>query len=641
MRDIKDIVYEHIGYTKKISISDVSQELQKVSGIKRLLRKIAFKLTWWIIEPVVLNFNHQVDLNLNFYHYLVHLENMPMDYENYKKRALNDYKQYIAHNEPTNFELKYQRGYRFDRQPLISMVLFVKGTNTDYLKDVINSIRAQTYDNWELHIVTYCKDIETKAKKLYGMDKQIKCCLLDKPRTDEAVLDFVIRQTQGEYVCFINQYDTIAPFTLHEVVKIINEHTDAGLIYGDYDKIKDFVRFKPAFRPNFAPDTLRSTNYIGDFYFIKSCLLKEIAEHMEYNGDMHYEVILRAVELTNEIYRIPKILKNKRYPEASKLKETDLKAGINADVIKSHIDRKLKLKSTVEYIGVSDIYRVDYEVVDNPGVSILIPNKDSIKFLKPCVESILKNTTYDNYEIVIIENNSLEKETFVYYEELEKSDRIRVIKFPDTPDTRFNYQKIINFGVKNCENDYIMQLNNDMELITPNWLELMLGFAQRDDIGAVGAKLYYPDKSLQHAGGMLTGSDAICDHIFRFMPKNAHSYENRDLWIQNISWVTGACLLSKREIYEQVGFMSEEYEKSFGDVDFCMKIRGLGKKIVYQAFVELIHYEGKTRGLCETSEEVDEFIKEREMFRIKWMDEIKRGDPYNDASMDKVFFDSE
>jgi len=447
-------------------------------------------------------------------------------------------------------------------------------------------------------------------------------------------LQIAAERAHGDFIGFLNPTDTLSMFTLYEVVKTINDFPDVDFIYGDDDNIIDLKRDEPDFKPDFAPDTLRSTNYIGDFFFVKRKLLAKVEESMECIGDFHYEMILHAAEQANRFFHIPKILNHKRCIKTSS--EHNKKIGINSDLIKSHITRDLELDCTVEYTGFDDIYKVDYILNGQPKVSILIPNKDHLELLRPCIESIQKLTTYNNYEIVIIENNSKEKETFEYYEELGKIKNIKVVYYPEK---EFNYQKIINFGVKNCDTDFILQLNNDIELITPDWLEIMLGYAQRNDVGAVGVKLFYPDKSIQHAGGVLIGNDAVCDHMFRFMPANAYGYRNRDQLIKNVSWVTGACMLCSKETYERVGYMTEDFEKFFGDADFCMKIRVYGKSVIYNPYVELIHHEGKTRGHCESLKDVLEFEREREMFKKKWNDELKRGDLFNDPNMEKILFD--
>ena len=248
-----------------------------------------------------------------------------------------------------------------------------------------------------------------------------------------------------------------------------------------------------------------------------------------------------------------------------------------------------------------------------------------------CIKSILDLTTYKNYEIDIVENNSENDETFEYYKELEKNEKIKILYYPEKG---FNYSKIINYGVKNVDGDYVIQLNNDTKLLTPEWLEEMLGFAQREDVGAVGVKMYYPDDTIQHAG-LAIGVNIVAAHMFRGLPKGQHGYFARESSIQDMSAVTAACIMTKREIYEQVGYMDEKFAVAFNDVDFCLKIRELGKLIVYNPFIEFTHYESKTRGDENTPEKKKRFEGEIKLFLKKWDKFLEKGDPYFNRNFDK------
>ena len=282
------------------------------------------------------------------------------------------------------------------------------------------------------------------------------------------------------------------------------------------------------------------------------------------------------------------------------------------------------LKATVEHGASLGTYRVRYQFEGNPKVSIVIPNKDEKETLKTCVESILEKTTYENYEIVIVENNSETEEIFAYYKELEENEKIKVVRYEEKG---YNYSKLINLGVKNSDGEFIMQLNNDTKVETEDWLEDMLGFCARDDVGAVGVKLFYPDNTIQHAG-IVFGVDRVATHLFRGLPRHLPGYFARESSIQDFSAVTGACMLAKRSTYEEVGYMDENMPVAFNDLDFCLKIRETGKLIVYDPFVTLIHYESKTRGYEDTPEKVARFEAEIEKFQKKWKKIYDEGDPY-------------
>ena len=352
----------------------------------------------------------------------------------------------------------------------------------------------------------------------------------------------------------------------------------------------------------------------------------------DFDGAQDYDILLRMSEIAEHIYHIPKILYHWRVHELS-----TAKAGAHAKpyayeagkkAVQAHIDR-LGLKGTVEAGNTLGTYKVNYEVIGNPKVSIIIPNKDYASTLKVCLKSIIKLTTYKNYEIIVVENNSTEDETFEYYKKIDGKDNIKVVYYPEKV---FNYSAIINFGVRNCTGDYVIQLNNDTELLTPNWLQEMLGFAQREDVGAVGVKMYYPDRTIQHAG-IIVGIGGVAGHVFKNIPKNLHGYFSKDAMIQNLSAVTAACIMTPRKIYDDVGYMDEEFKVAFNDVDFCLKIRETGKLIIYTPYVEFLHYESKSRGYEDTVEKQQRFKGEIDRFYSKWQGFLDKGDPYYNINL--------
>ena len=296
--------------------------------------------------------------------------------------------------------------------------------------------------------------------------------------------------------------------------------------------------------------------------------------------------------------------------------------------VQDHINR-IGLKGTVTPGPVEGTYRTDYEVIGEPSVSIIIPNKDGKDILKVCIDSLLEKTTYKNYNIVVVENNSTSKEIFEYYKEIEKNPKIKVVYYKEKG---FNYPAIINLGVRSSDGEYVVQLNNDTELITPNWIELMLGFCQRKDVGAVGGKLYYPDDTIQHSG-IIIGLGGVAGHRFKEVEKDKHGYFGKESMIENLSAVTGALLFSKRSIYEEVGYMDEGFAVAFNDVDFCLKIRQKGYLIVYNPFVEFKHYESKTRGLENTPEKIKRFQGEIARFKDRWQEFLDEGDPYYNINL--------
>jgi len=529
--------------------------------------------------------------------------------------------QWIVSSEPTGVELEEQREFLFPVSPLITLVLPITEAPHESIIELFQSLKAQTYKKWEIHVINRSGKRCSDLKKLCRSDKRINYHFLSKPKI------------KGEYVGFLMQNYTLAAFALYEIVRLINEKPDADLIYSDEDRINENIRYNPQLKPEYSPDTLLSINYIESFFFVRKELLSNFSKKEYISGAGYFGLVLGICEYAEKIYRIPKILAHKRYDQDCSVQENSLISEGKLVAIQAHTKRQWGLSVTVTYVEETDTYCVVPEVLGTPMVSIIIPNKDSVELLRNCIETIIRLTTYSNYEIVVIENNSENNETFVYYSEIEALPQVRVIYYPQSG---FNYYKIINFGVKNCEADFILQLNNDTLLLTPDWLELMLGYAGRDDVGAVGVKLLYPDKSIQHVGGILHPDERLCSHVYAKMPGHTAGYMNRASIIQNVSWVTGACMMSRREIYEQVGFMDEDFAVNLGDLDFCMRIRALGKLIVLNPFVQLIHLEGKTRGFHETPEKAEMYRKEVELFRRKWAKELEKDDPYYNPGIERL-----
>jgi GT2 family glycosyltransferase len=385
--------------------------------------------------------------------------------------------------------------------------------------------------------------------------------------------------------------------------------------------------------------------------FKKELLDKIGGFNAEYDGAQDFDIILRATEKAKKIIHIPKVLYYWRIHKGSTSMQTEAKpyaieAGRKA--VAAHLER-IGLKGTVFNGENTGTYGIDYDVIGNPKVSILIPNKDGIDLLETCINSVLEKTTYSNYEIIIVENNSDKEETFEYYKRLIENEKIKVINYNkntvlnkdgenELPErigelkTGFNYSSIINFGVRNSDGDFIVQLNNDTELITPNWLERMIGFCQRDDVGAVGVKLYYPDETIQHAG-IIVGCLQVAAHVFRGLPKDKDGYFGREKIIQNMNAVTAACIMTKRSIYEEVGYMNEEFAVAFNDIDFCLRIRQTGKLIVYNPYVEFVHYESKTRGNDNDPDKIERFQGEINLFLNTWKDKLEKGDEYYNPNL--------
>ncbi len=547
----------------------------------------------------------------------------------------NLYQMWIENNEPTKEEIEEQRNKKFKLNPKISIIIPMYNTPLNFFKELVDSLIDQTYTNWELCLADGSPEKNQKLEKIYKKDERIKYKFIGENKGIAGNTNEALSLVTGDFVALLDHDDLLPIFSLYEIVKCINENPDVEFIYTDEDKFEKIggKRYDPYFKSDFAPDTLRANNFICHFSVFKKELINKLGGFRnEYDGAQDYDILLRMSEETNNIIHIPKILYHWRVHSLSTAKSGGTakpyayEAGIKA--IQDHIDR-IGLKGTVESGNTLGTYKVNYEIQGNPKVSIVIPNKDYIKTLKVCLNSIKKLTTYENYEIIIVENNSEEKETFEYYKKIDGKDKIKVVYFPEK---EFNYSKIINFGVKNSTGEYIVQLNNDTELLTPNWLQEMLGFAQRDDVGAVGAELFYPDNTIQHAG-IIIGIGGVAGHVFKNLPKGIHGYFSKDAMIQNLSAVTAACIMTPKSVYDEVGYMDEKFKVAFNDVDFCLKIRQTGKLIVYNPYVQFTHYESKSRGFEDTPEKKKRFQSEIDRFHDKWQSVLEKGDPYYNKNL--------
>ena len=545
------------------------------------------------------------------------------------------YQKWIAANEPTEEELEEQRKHKFSNQPKISIIIPMYNTPVKFFGELVDSLINQTYTNWELCLADGSNEENPELKDIYSKDSRIKYKFIGENKGISGNTNEALTLATGDFIGLLDHDDILPIFSLYEVVKCINEHPEVEFIYTDEDKFEEVggKRYDPYFKSDFGPDTLRANNYICHFSVFRKDLMEKLGGfRSEFDGAQDYDILLRMSEIAKHIYHIPKILYHWRVHELS-----TAKAGAHAKpyayeagkkAVQAHIDR-LGLKGTVEAGNTLGTYRVKYEVIGNPKVSIIIPNKDYASTLKVCLKSIIKLTTYKNYEIIVVENNSTEDETFEYYKKIDGKDNIKVVYYPEKV---FNYSAIINFGVRNCTGDYVIQLNNDTELLTPNWLQEMLGFAQREDVGAVGVKMYYPDRTIQHAG-IIVGIGGVAGHVFKNIPKNLHGYFSKDAMIQNLSAVTAACIMTPRKIYDDVGYMDEEFKVAFNDVDFCLKIRETGKLIIYTPYVEFLHYESKSRGYEDTVEKQQRFKGEIDRFYSKWQWFLDKGDPYYNINL--------
>ena len=551
-----------------------------------------------------------------------------------------EYEVWIRENEPKKSELDAQRKHKFKYEPKISLVVPMYNTPVKFFEELVDSLIRQTYSNWELCLADGSPEKNPKIEKITNKDKRIKYKFLGVNKNISGNTNEALKLVTGDFIGLLDHDDMLLDFSLYEVVKAINENPDVEFLFSDEDKIDDNYknRFEPYFKSDYGPDSLNSINYICHFSVFKKELMDKLEGfRSKYDGAQDYDIILRMTEFTQNIVHIPKILYHWRVHKDSTAKTPEAKpytreAGRKA--VEDHLKR-IGLEAVVREGRLIGTNEVEYKVIGNPKVSIMIPNKDEIDTLKVCLNSILEKTTYKNYEINIIENNSEKKETFEYYKELEKNPKIHILKYPEKG---FNYSKIMNFAAKNSNGDFLMQLNNDTELLTPDWLQKMVGYCQRKDVGCVGVSLFYPDETYQHAGTII-GLGGIAGHRFVGLSKDYYKftgyqgYFGKESNIEDLSAVTAACLMTKKSVYEEVGYMNEKLAVAFNDVDFCLRIREKGYLVVYNPYVQLTHYESKTRGLEDSPEKQKRFLSEIEEFNKTWKKYMEKGDPYYNTNL--------
>lgn len=537
-------------------------------------------------------------------------------------------------------EREFQENKKFDRDILFSIIVPLYNTPEVFLKEMIESVQDQTYAKWELCLADGSDDKHSDVEKIYRQyirkDKRIKYKKLDNNLGISENTNAAIEMATGDYIGLFDHDDLLHPSVLYEYMNVICEK-NADFIYCDEDKFEtiDGKYFEPNFKPDFSIDYLRSNNYICHFVVFKKSLLGRIGLfRKQFDGSQDHDMILRMTEIAENIVHVPKVLYHWRCSSASVAANPNAKtytaeAGIHA--INEHLVR-CGLKGRAESSTIHpNVYRVRYDITGNPMVSIIIPNKDHKEDLSRCVESIISKSTYPNYEIIIVENNSIEWQTFEYYKQLEEKPNVRIITYETKGE--FNYSAINNYGVKFAKGEHILLLNNDIEIIADNWLEEMLMFSQREDVGAVGAKLYYPNETIQHAGVIL-GIGGIAGHSHKYFPRNAYGYMSRLFIQQDLSAVTAACLMMKKNVFEDVNGLDEEkFKVAFNDVDLCMKIRDKGYLIAWTPYAEAYHYESISRGLEDTPEKQERFQGEVLAFKEKWGAVLQQGDPYYNPNL--------
>ena len=533
-------------------------------------------------------------------------------------------------------QLEKQHARKWDRTPLLSIVVPAYRTPEEFLEQMIDSLLAQSYENWELCIANGSPEDDRMQKVLREYtkkDSRIRVKNLEENLGIAGNTNAALAMASGEFVGLLDHDDLLAPNALYEVADRIVADEQTDVLYTDEDKVTTDLKehFQPHFKPDFSIDLLRSNNYICHFFVVRRTLLEKTGGfRREFDGAQDYDFIFRCTEAAEKIVHIPEVLYHWRTHKESTAdnpvsKMYAFEAGKRA--IESHLER-CREQGVVSHTKDMGFYRVDYPVQGSPLVSVVIPNKDHSDMLMRCVNSIKEKTTWKNYEIIIAENNSVQKETFDCYQKLQEDSRIRVI----TWEGEFNYSAINNFAVREARGEYLLFLNNDVEVISEGWMTFMLGNCQREEVGIVGAKLYYPDDTIQHAGTII-GIGGIAGHAFLNMPRSRTGYLHKASIQLNVSAVTAACMMMKRSVFESLQGFEERLSVAFNDVDLCLRTVQAGYLVVYLPWAQLYHYESRSRGAEDSEEKIRRFQGEIEFMRSRWIGLLKSGDPYYNKNL--------
>jgi len=550
------------------------------------------------------------------------------------------YNSWIIKNEPDKTQIRELSAEikLWTYNPKISIIVLLYSSTEYDINEFFKSTLNQLYENWELCILVRESDISNISDVIKGYskkDSRVKYALFDENNSSSRNFNEALKAATGEYVVLLKQDVVLAPFALYEVVRQLNQNPAADFIYADEDKVSvlDGNRYEPFFKPDWSPDTFLSYNYLSHFAVLRKSIVDAIGGGRdECEAALEYDLLLRIIEKTDKIYHIPKILSHMRvvFSSGSEVESTENKSKASTagkKAIKDYLNRK-GLEADISDGVFKGSYRVKYRIIHPGKISIIIPTKDKVHLIKSCVSSILDKTDYKSYEVIIVDNESIKQETYDYYDTLKSEPRIKILHYNKT----FNYSAINNYAVQSSDADYILLLNNDVEVINNEWLTAMLEFAKRKDVGAVGAKLYYPDDTIQHAGVIL-GLYGIADHAQRYFPSYSDGVNGRINIIQNLSAVTAACMMTRRSVYEEVGGLDETLTVAYNDIDLCLKIREKGYLIVYTPYAELYHYESASRGREDTPEKLTRAYQEYDFMKTKWKHILEAGDPYYNPNL--------
>lgn len=550
---------------------------------------------------------------------------------------------YFNKINPNEARLKEQRDYKFVSNYKFSILIPVYRPDVKFFTLMLDSIVAQTYDNWQICLADGSGEgytVENVVRpyiEKYGEDK-VKYIKLENNLGIAENTNAAMRMADGDFIVFGDHDDELHPTALFECMRELERYPQADFIYSDEDKIIEATghHTEAHFKSDLNMELLRSNNYICHLSVVKKSLADKVGVlYTQFNGSQDHDYVLRCVEKAECVRHIPRILYHWRINDNSTAKSASTKtyantAGVNA--VSAHLKR-MGIDGEVKNGVAPGFYDIRYKLTEKPLVSVIIPNKDHLDDLTRCLESMENVNNYHNVEYIVVENNSVLEDTFAGYKELEKKygDKFKLVKW----DGIFNYSAINNFGARYAKGEYILLLNNDTSVIEPDSLRCMLAQCQRAEVGIVGAKLLYDDDTVQHAG-VIIGYQGVAGHAFTGIGDDVYGYFARAVLSQELSAVTAACLLTKRSVFDEVGGLDESFEVAFNDIDYCMKVRAAGYKIIYDPHAKLHHYEYKSRGAEDTGKKQERFGGEIMHFIDKWRAALIAGDMYYNPNLELV-----
>lgn len=562
-------------------------------------------------------------------------------YRDYRRRLLpedrGDYAGWVARYDTLTAERMEELRVRAERlgpdAPLISILLPVYQTPERWLRRCIESVVSQAYPRWQLCIVDDASP-DTRVMEILneyaGGDERIDVLRRGVNGHISEASNSALAMARGDYVALLDHDDELRPHALLEMAEAISAAPGTGLAYSDEDKIDaEGRRFDPYFKPDFDSDLLRSQNYVCHFTTIRAGLVREVGGFRKgFEGSQDHDLILRCTErlAPAQVVHIPKILYHWRAIPGSTALTRDAKdyaSSAGARAVADHLDR-CHPDARVEELSHGHFRVRWYLPMPVPKVSLVVPTRDKADLLRMCVDSILERTSYPDFEVVVVDNQSSDTDALAYLEELEGNAHVKVLCY----DAPFNYSAINNWAVTQCDGMVIGLVNNDIEVISPDWLEEMVSHAVRPDVGAVGAMLYYPNDTIQHAGVVL-GVHGVAAHLYAGMPRGYPGHGGRARVAQSLSAVTGACLLVRREAYEEVGGLDETLQVAFNDIDLCLRLGEAGYRNIWTPFAELYHHESASRGSEDTEEKKQRFMREVELMKARWGQHLLADPAYN------------